>query len=217
STYWTHELYRGPHGEKVKVEYCCTKEHSERVAKKFLGKSVLGFDMEWMAPILTRKRVRTLKDEISLIQLASDDHIALFHIARHHGDTADDLICDTLRHILVNPNVIKTGVGCYRADATRLKSHFDIEARGLIELYNLQNVAFDFPSHDTRTSFPKSLADMVKLHLKLPLCKGDVRISSWIRPLTDAQVCYAAADAYAGLMLFRTLDKKRYDIKPVPP
>ena len=47
--------------------------------------------------------------------------------------------------------------------------------------------------------------------------KGKVRTSDWSKPLDREQIEYAAADAYAGYMLFRIMDEKRKTFTPVPP
>lgn len=44
--FWNHELYRGPEDQPVELLYSRTKMDSEEIAKKFLGESVVGFDME---------------------------------------------------------------------------------------------------------------------------------------------------------------------------
>ncbi len=80
AAYWSFDLYRGPTGEKVKVHYCKSKETTERVAQYFLNQTVLGFDIEWKAQAAVKDGV---KKNVSLIQIACQDRIALFHIARY--------------------------------------------------------------------------------------------------------------------------------------
>lgn len=72
--WWSHELYRGPENATVEVFYSKDKARSEIIAKKFLGEPVVGFDMEW--PWDSDKRHR-LQEKIGLIQVASEDKIAL--------------------------------------------------------------------------------------------------------------------------------------------
>lgn len=48
--FWSHETYRGPDDQPVKIMYSRTKLESEEIAQEFLGESILGFDMESVNP-----------------------------------------------------------------------------------------------------------------------------------------------------------------------
>lgn len=50
SRFWSHERYRGPDGQPVRIMYSRTKRESEEIAQEFLGESVVGFDMESVNP-----------------------------------------------------------------------------------------------------------------------------------------------------------------------
>ncbi|ROW12001.1 hypothetical protein VPNG_05266 [Cytospora leucostoma] len=55
-------------------------------------------------------------------------------------------------------------------------------------------------------------AEEVVEHLGLPPQKGHVRISSWSNPLSQEQSKYAAANAYAGYMLYHDMDATRVSL-----
>jgi hypothetical protein len=213
STYWSHEWYQNAQGKKVKVSYASTREASEELAKVFLNEKVLGFDMEWKADRNKKRRSsRTLKDEISLIQISSSEEIGLFHIALHEGSRPAQLLAPSLRRIIESSSIIKTGVGIYSADASRLRKFMGLKPQGILDLNFLHRLV-DLSSRTRMTS----LSDHAKIHLGFPLFKGDVRTSDWTKSLTSAQQNYAASDAYVGLVLYHVLDAKRLNMDPIPP
>ncbi|KAF1984639.1 ribonuclease H-like protein, partial [Aulographum hederae CBS 113979] len=214
SAFWSYRLYRGPNNAEIPVHYCTSKEQVERVASMFVGKEVLGFDIEWKPQASLQDG---LKKNVSLMQLACEDRIALFHIALHKGDTAEDILAPTLRKILESPDVLKTGVAV-KADCSRVERFFNIQIKGVFELSHLHNLV-KYSRFDPRKVNKKlvSLAKQVEEHLQLPLAKGDVRISDWSHQLNHQQVVYAACDAYAGYRVFEALEEKRMAMNPRPP
>lgn len=178
SLHWEYTLYRSPHGEKVKVHYCKTKADAERIARLFFDEEVLGFDIEWK-PNATAKE--GIKKNVALIQIASEERIALFHIARFRGeDAVEDLVTPTFKYIMQTPRITKVGVSI-KADCTRLRRYLGIESQGLFELSHLYKLVKYSPSN--ASSVDKRLvrlATQVEEHLGLPLWKGqDVRGSDW--------------------------------------
>ncbi|KAF7523010.1 hypothetical protein G7054_g11944 [Neopestalotiopsis clavispora] len=214
--WWTHTLYRGANGEQPKVLYSNTKVRSEEIAKEFLGATVLGFDMEWPWP---EKSPGRLQDKVSLIQIATESKIALFHIALHSGNTVDELFAPSLKKIIDDPNVIKVGVKIQDADFARLRQHMGLQPRGGFELSHLYTLVKFGPSEpDKLRTNLVALARQVEDILGLPLSKDkSVRTSDWSRPLQHAQMIYAADDAYAGFMLYKCLDARRAQMQPTPP
>ncbi|KAF2195980.1 ribonuclease H-like protein [Delitschia confertaspora ATCC 74209] len=211
TAYWRHDLYRGPDNQKIAVHYCRTKEVAERVARYFIKEPVLGFDIEWKPNATPRDGI---KGNASLIQLASEDRIALFHIALFDGTTAEELLPPLLKSIMENPCITKVGVSI-KADCTRLRKYLGLEAHGLLELshlYKLVKFAVSEPKKVNKVLV--SLAQQVEEHLQLPMQKGSVRSSDWSRPLDYEQIVYAASDGYAGLRVFDVLEGKRVCIRP---
>ena len=214
--WWSHLLYRGPNDQKVKVQYSKTKADSEVLAKQFLKEKVVGFDMEW--PWNDRRLPNKLQNKIGLIQVATEDKIALFHIGLHPGKTTDDIIAPSLRLLIESPAIGKIGVGILSADFARLSKFFKLQPKGAVELSHLHRlVTFGGSKPELVSTKMTSLAHQVEQHLKHPLYKGDVRTSNWSRPLSQEQIKYAAGDAYAGIQLYHCLNYKRLQMKPTPP
>lgn len=224
--YWSHKWYRGPTNIAVKVDYCETKEQSEKIAKLFLQEKVLGFDMEW--PVFFGKHNYVLQDRIAMVQVASEDRIALFHIARHKGTTSSDLIAPSLRKLIESEAIIKTGHNIMSADCSRLHKYFGLKPRAIFELCHIHYLITHGPKDASKvTTSPRniSLAGMVQWHLDGQMSKDDeVRMCNWKSPLnsdTDpkqiARRTYAAADAYAGVMLYHRMNARRLAMKPSPP
>ena len=220
-SFWTHTLYRGPEQDgvepKVKVHYCRSKHTTERTLQQyFVGKKVLGFDIEWQPET---NRNSGAKKNVSLVQLASEDRIGLFHIALYPKEDIDDLVAPTLRKIMEDPSVTKVGVAI-KADCTRLRKFLKIECRGIFELSHLYKLVKFSSSKDFKLINKRlvSLSTQVQEHLHLPMYKGDeVRSSDWSQPLAMEQIVYAASDSYAGVQLFDTLEIKRKELDPTPP
>lgn len=215
--FWSHRLYRGPQDQPVKILYSRTKLESEEIAHEFLNDKVVGFDMEWLAHSDKTPNAR-LQELVSVIQIASEDKIAIFHIGMHPGSTAKELLAPALRRIIEDPAIKKCGVAVYNADFARLQRCFGLHPRGAFELSHLHNLITHGAHDPTKcTRKLKKLKEQVEHHLGLPLNKGEVRTSNWSKPLSPAQFEYAAADAYAGFMLYHCMNAKRADMNPTPP
>ncbi|KAL2860878.1 3'-5' exonuclease [Aspergillus lucknowensis] len=172
--------------------------------------------MEWKAQA---RALDSIQDNVSLIQLASSDRIALFQISRFvPGNTLKDLVSPTLKRILESPNITKVGVAA-KADSSRLRKFLGIDARAIFELSHLHRLVKYYHSNPALINKRVvRLNEQVEEHFGLPLEKDDdVRCSNWASPLTYRQVQYAAADAYACYQLFHTMDAKRMALDPLPP
>ncbi|RDW60429.1 3'-5' exonuclease [Aspergillus mulundensis] len=214
--YWSHRLYKTEEGKPIMVHYCNSRATAEKVAQFFVNEPVLGFDMEWQAGATTHC---SIQENLSTIQLASRNKIALFHIARFRPNLSlDHLVPPTLKTILENSDITKTGVNI-KGDCTRLRKYLQINARGTFELSHLYKlIKYCRTNPQLINKYRVSLADQVVEHLGLPLAKElDVRCSNWQKPITAQQAHYAAADAYAGYQLFVVMDAKRKAINPAPP
>ncbi|KAH8820048.1 ribonuclease H-like domain-containing protein [Xylogone sp. PMI_703] len=219
-SFWSHTMYRGPEidgvPQRVKVHYCKTKHTSERVIETyFKDKKVLGLDLEWSPQAY---RGESAKKNVSVIQLATEDRIGLFHIALFPKDEVKDLVVDSLKKILEDPEITKVGVHI-GGDCTRLRNYLGIKPRGIFELSHLYKLVKFSESKDFSQINKRlvSLATQVNEHLHLPIFKGDVRSSDWTKPLQLDQIVYAASDSYAGIQLYETMEIKRKALNPVPP
>jgi len=212
-TYWNHELYRDQDGKQITVHYCCTKEHSERTARLFLNEPVLGFDMEWVATFFKWRDNTNIKHNVSVVQIANQSTIAVFHIAKHPGKTLGELFAPSLRKILESRNILKVGVNVVRADGGQLRL-CGIQPQGLHDLHYAHGQILKADGHqrgqDEKTG---SMAFQVKYHLKLPMFKGKVRTSNWSQSIDAEQLKYAAADAYAGFLLYQIYQRRIAEIE----
>ncbi|KAL8688953.1 MAG: hypothetical protein Q9218_005257 [Villophora microphyllina] len=216
SAFWQYTFYQGPKGEKVRVHYCKSLETMERIAKLFLNESVIGFDIEWKPSASTKDGIRK---NVALIQIASEERIALFHIARFaKGDTIDDLVAPTFKKIMESDAISKVGVSV-KGDCTRLRNHMNIDSRGLFELSHLYKLTKFCTSEVKKINKSLvALAKQVEEHLLLPMYKDEnVRGSDWSKDLNYDQIYYAASDSYAGFQLYHIMNNKRLAIDPIPP
>lgn len=224
ASFWSANMYRGSEDQSLSVHYCKTMEVAERVVQHFLKEKVLGFDIEWRP----YSHISSIKDNASLIQLACENRIALFHISLFSGSTAERLMPPTLKTILESPDIYKVGVAV-KGDFSRLRRYLGIKAQGVFELSRLHNLVELYATEPDKVSNRLvSLATQVHQHLQLPLYKGgsladdpnvksSVRESDWSEPLDSHQIHYAAADAYAGFRLYHMLEWKRKQLRPTPP
>lgn len=112
------------------VEYATNVADSERIARKLLNEKVLGFDLEWIANDRQRRAAAcSTKANISLMQVACETRIALFHIALHEGTTTSQLLAPTLKRIIESPMILKVGVNVVNADARRLTQYMGLEPK----------------------------------------------------------------------------------------
>ncbi|KFY25720.1 hypothetical protein V491_01621, partial [Pseudogymnoascus sp. VKM F-3775] len=215
-SFWTHRLYTGPGNAKVKVHYCKSRHTTESVLQKhFLGKPIVGFDIEWK---IDATRFSSPKKNVSLIQLACEDRIILSHLALFPKDGVNDLVAPTLKAILEDPDVSKCGVAI-KADCTRVRKFLKVDTRGIFELSHLHRLIEGSAARDPTLINKKlvSLTSQASEHLSLPIFKGEVRGSDWSEPLSMEQILYAASDAYAGFILYDVLEAKRKALRPTPP
>ncbi|KAL8857088.1 MAG: hypothetical protein Q9178_006380 [Gyalolechia marmorata] len=216
SAYWQYTLYEGTKGQKVKVHYCKSLETTERISRLFVNEKVIGFDIEWKPSATFKDGIRK---NVALIQLASEERIALFHVARFSkGDTIESLVAPTFKAIMESSSITKVGVSV-KGDSTRLRNHLNIDSHGLFELSHLYKlVKFSLTDVKKINKVLVALAKQVEEHLMLPMYKDDsVRSSDWSGDLNYEQIYYAASDSYAGFQLYHTLNHKRLALSPCPP
>ncbi|KAI7541029.1 ribonuclease H-like protein [Hortaea werneckii] len=212
AAFWSHKLYKNNEGKVPTIHFCTSFKQAEEQAQKFLNEPVLGFDIEWEP-----YKKSSIKDHVSLIQIAAEDKIAIFHLARFPGESTDQLIPPSLRSVLESEDTIKAGVNV-AGDAKRIQNHLGIEMKGLFELSHLYKIVhFSATKPHLVNKKMINLAAQVQKVLLLPLKKDEVRTSAWTKPLSMQQVEYSASDAYAGFRLFHALEAKRRKMDPVPP
>jgi len=167
-------------GEIVVVE---DMETFSTVFPRLLDSSVLGFDTE-TRPSFRKGR----KNKVSLIQLANDEIACLFRINRL-GFPAE------LSDLLSDPEVIKAGVAVHD-DIRFLKRINGFNPSGFIDLQKLVK------EYGIENSGLKKLAAII---LGFRISKRQ-QVSDWeAGKLTEAQVIYAATDAWICHQIYNTL------------
>ncbi|EEH04383.1 conserved hypothetical protein [Histoplasma capsulatum G186AR] len=215
SKYWSYNLNKTPDGKEITVHYCTSLQTMERVAKLFLSETIVGLDVEWKAQASAQD---SLVDNVSVIQLASKERIAIFHLALFNpANSLQHLLSPTLKRILESPDIVKVGVAI-RADCTRLYKFLGIRTNNICEVSRLHKVVKHHLNPKLIDKRLVNLAQQVEEHLGLPLDKDpEIRCGGWSKKLNYRQVQYVATDPYAALQLFHVLEAKRLQLTPVPP
>ncbi|KAJ5291888.1 hypothetical protein N7478_001139 [Penicillium angulare] len=214
--FWSHSSQRSPSGQKLIVHYCRSLQSTEEVAQLFLNSKIIGFDMEWKAQAFSWD---SIQNNISVIQMANEERIALFHLALFKpGKSREDFIAPSLQRIMESSDITKVGVAI-KADTTRLRKFLGIKTSAIFELSHLfRLLKFSWTNPKLVNKRGVSLSDQALEHLGLPLEKSeDVRCGDWTVPLSYRQVQYAATDPYACICLFNVMDQKRQAMVPMPP
>ena len=149
--------------------------------------ALLGFDTE-SKPTFTKGEVSTGPH---LIQLASHDAAYLFQISPE--------VLEFLKPVFESRDQIKVGFGL-KNDAHLFRKK-GIELNSVIELSKCFS-AFGFPN-------PMGLKNAMALLFQVNFPKSKkISTSNWARKtLTPAQIQYAAADAYAPVLVFEELHR----------
>ena len=167
------------------IEILTSKDNIHAAINDLKNYDLIGFDTETKPTF-----VKGPLNPPSIMQLACDDKVYIFQID-------NDKIFKQLSSILSNENITKCGVSVDR-DLIELMylSPFDP-----ISFVDLGNVAREneIPHHGLR--------GLVAMFLKHRISKGS-QTSDWSRiSLSDAQISYAATDAWVSLELFKIFDK----------
>ncbi len=147
--------------------------------------SVLGFDTE------TRPAFKKGKYyPVSLLQLASPEEVYLFQLQKLKNFTP-------LQKLLNSKNILKVGAAI-RDDIHKLNHFFPVSNKRFTELQQLVKI---FEIKDI------SLKKMTAIVLGFRISKGQ-QISNWeADPLQEAQILYAATDAWVSLLIYEKLIK----------
>lgn len=145
--------------------------------------TILGFDTE------TRPSFRRGDNyPVALLQLASDDGVWLFRLNQLDNTRP-------LADLLANETVLKVGVAI-RDDIRALQKRFDFEPGGFVEISQIT----------TRLKITNTgLRALVGIFLGERVSKS-AQVTNWARQeLTDAQLHYAANDAWVSRRLYQHL------------
>lgn len=166
--------YDGP------VQIVSSLMDANRASDALLKENVIGFDTE------TRPAFR--KGEVylpSILQLAGNDTIYIFQLNKFG-------LCDSIIHILSNPDIIKCGVALHR-DLKELMQLSPFDPETFIDLGEIARQS-DIPHHGLR--------GLVALLFGFRISK-QARTSNWnAKKLSIKQITYAATDAWVGRELY---------------
>ncbi len=176
-------------GEIVQVE---DMETFSRVLPRLRGKDLLGFDTE------TRPSFRKgKKNKVSLIQLSTDKLAVLFRINRIG-------LPDELISLLSSPSVIKAGVAIHD-DLRFLKGVKKFSPEGFVDL---QSFVKDFGIESS------GLKKLTAIVLGFRISKRQ-QVTDWeAEQLSEAQMIYAATDAWVCHQIYRKLTNGSLTPKP---
>ncbi len=144
---------------------------------------VLGFDTETRPAFKKGKSYTT-----ALLQLASDKQVFLFQLQKLSEFSE-------LCKLLNNRKILKVGAAI-RDDVRKLNYYFPAKREGYVEL---QELVKKFGIKDI------SLKKMAAITLGFRISKGQ-QVSNWeAEPLSEAQIRYAATDAWVSLRIYQEL------------
>lgn len=170
-------------GEVVVIE---DAENAEKVAKSLCEYRFLGFDTE------TRPAFhKGVTYKVGLLQLATFEQVYLFRLNKCGFVPA-------LRRLLGDAAVVKIGVGI-RDDLRNLRKLGEFSPASFIDL---QDYAAKFGIED------KSFSKLMAIIFQVKISKKQ-RTSNWEVPeLTEAQIRYAATDAWGALKMYQQLSSR---------
>ena len=161
-----------------------TDENDCLLAIKELKKNkILGFDTE------TRPSFKKgEKHDVCLLQLSTKDDAYLFRLNKY-------ALSNELKELLADKDIIKSGVAV-RDDIKGLRKLNDFEPGGFVELADLAKKL------EIKQLGLRSLSAMI---LGVRISK-QFKLTNWEQPnLNNDQLCYAATDAWIGLLLYNKM------------
>ncbi|TID23751.1 hypothetical protein E2P81_ATG03318 [Venturia nashicola] len=143
--------------------------------------------------------MRVIKEKCSVVQLSSENHIVVAHVARFptSSDKPSQLVPEILRYILGCPKIIKSGLEVIQ-DGNLCDTQLGVKVHGLRCLRVLHDALSD-------KKF-KGMGGLAALYLQKRMTgKGDQQrqLSDWSlpEPLTEQQIEYAGNDALISLLI----------------
>lgn len=162
-------------------------QQCQTIENEIKNADILGFDSE-SKPTFNKGEIQTGPH---LIQLATTEKAYLFQVS------AEILLF--LKPILENPDQIKVGFG--------LKNDAHLFRKKGIEFKNIVDLSKCFSSFGIKNPVGIKNAMALLFQVNFPKSKT-ISTSNWARKsLTQPQIEYAAADAYAPVLIFKELQR----------
>ncbi|PLW47802.1 hypothetical protein PCASD_04366 [Puccinia coronata f. sp. avenae] len=164
----------------------------------------IAFDMEW-----TISRVKGRENKTAVIQLASLSQVLIVQISSDAPWRTQGIMPSSLVEFLVNPQIVKIGVGIRNDGLKLIRDHRLGPKPFLNSFLELSRLARALSQPDCASGYSRLIAlqQIVADHLKVYLPKVDTRKSDWTKPLVDAQIHYAACDVIATIRVTQCLFK----------
>ena len=174
----------GYEGENTVVD---NSEDLDVIIHDIIKSGIVGFDTETKPSFRKGDRNR-----VALLQLSNEKRVYLFRL---HLMGLPDL----LKRVLEDPGLLKVGVAIHD-DVKGLKKLSSFKPAGFVELQELVG------DYGIKSAGLKKLAAII---LGFRISKRQ-QISNWESPvLTDAQISYAATDAWVCHQIYMELIRKR--------
>ena len=162
-------------------------QQCQKIENEIKNANILGFDSE-SKPTFNKGEIQTGPH---LIQLATTEKAYLFQVSVE--------ILLFLKPILENPDQIKVGFG--------LKNDAHLFRKKGIEFKNIVDLSKCFSSFGIKNPVGIKNAMALLFQVNFPKSKT-ISTSNWARKsLTQPQIEYAAADAYAPVLIFKELQR----------
>jgi len=181
------DVFRGL--DMREIELVATAEDAVRALAVLNLLTVVGFD--------TESKPTFLKNEVSTgphtVQLASLDRAWVFQL--HDPDC-----CAAAAALLASKTLTKVGFGL-SSDRTQIRAKLDIEPQAVIDIDSI------FKRRGYRNSVGVKTAVALVFSQRFVKSRKQTTSNWSSRQLTEAQLCYAANDAYAAMRVFDALDR----------
>ena len=173
----------------AQIELVSTGAHAEQVLAALAGVQVLGFDTE-SKPTFARNEV---SEGPHVVQLATSKRGYVFQLH-------DPQCRATVAGLLASAAVTKVGFGL-GDDRRRITSKLGVEPQGVLDLNDI------FRRNGYRKDMGVRGAVAVVFNRRF-IKSRKATTSNWANPrLSEAQLVYAANDAYAALRVFDAMDQ----------
>ncbi|KAK5676201.1 hypothetical protein LTS10_011013 [Elasticomyces elasticus] len=194
--YFTISQVKLADGKSPPVHYCTDAAVADEVAKRFMHAQTLGFDIEYKPGSAV-----TARDAVSVIQVATADEVAVFHLAVY-PPTAD-LLGPSLRAIIESKTIAKVG-NRIKGDMTRIETWYHTKR---VNVHDLMDTSKDARANGLISD--QKLSTQFQMLTKQDLYKGnDVRMSDWSQRLSSQQLEYCATDAYVSLVVYEAWQRR---------
>ncbi|TYI06331.1 hypothetical protein ES332_A10G151400v1 [Gossypium tomentosum] len=160
------------------------------IKKKEMGQVALGFDIEWKPSF--QKGI--LRGKAAVMQICCDSQYCYVMHIFHSG------IPQSLQVLLEDSEIIKVGVAI-DGDAIKVFSDYKVSVNALEDLSDLANQKFG--SNCRHWSLAALTEEFICKELPKP---KKIRLGNWeLYPLSNAQLQYAATDAFASWQIYQVL------------